>query len=179
MAFLGLQEKSGPELSPAELYARLDKFMTAAIGLLPLMPDDRLQIHVPGRPRSYRALAFHLFRVVAAFLDAEQGTTLMQAAFREEPAADADMKSIAAYGASVQERFRQWWANGDTEAARMLATYYGAQSLHELLERTTWHSGQHVRQWMMLLEREGISHDRPLAEPDFARLPMPRNVWDG
>ncbi len=58
--------------------------MTAAIGLLPLMPDEKLHIHVPGRPRSYRALAFHLFRVVTAFLDAEQGATLVQAAFREE-----------------------------------------------------------------------------------------------
>ncbi|MDB5487608.1 MAG: hypothetical protein JWQ58_1323 [Reyranella sp.] len=179
VAFLGLKEKSAPELSPAELYARLDRFMTAAIGLLPLMPDEKLHIHVPGRPRSYRALAFHLFRVVAAFLDAEQGTTLVQAAFREEPAADADMASVAAYGASVQQRFRNWWAHGDTGAARMLATYYGAQSLHELLERTTWHSGQHVRQWMMLLEREGVTHDRPLGEADFARLPMPQNVWDG
>jgi hypothetical protein len=31
----------------------------------------------------------------------------------------------------------------------------------------------------MLLEREGVSHDRPLHEADFARLPMPQNVWDG
>lgn len=120
--------------------------MTAAIGLLPLMPDEKLHIHVPGRPRSYRALAFHLFRVVDAFLDAEQGATLVQAAFREEPAADADTASLAAYGVTVRERFRNWWSHGDTGPARMLPTYYGAQSLHELLERTTWHSGQHVRQ---------------------------------
>ena len=153
--------------------------MTAAIGLLPLMPDEKLHVHVPGRPRSYRSLAFHLFRVVSAFLDAEQGITLVQAAFREEPAADADMASVVAYGTAVQERFRNWWAQGDTGAARPLPTYYGDQSLHELLERTAWHSGQHVRQWMMLLEREGVAHDRPLGEADFAGLPMPANVWDG
>lgn len=179
VAFLGLQEESGPQLSPAQLQARLDKFMTAAITLLPLMPSDRLDTNVPGRPRSYRALAYHLFRVVAAFLDAERGTSLEQAAFREEPAPDAGMDSIAAYGTSVQQRFRTWWARGDTRAHRVLPTYYGPQTLHELLERTTWHSGQHVRQWMMLLEREGISHQRPLGEADFARLPMPQNVWDG
>ena len=38
--FLGLSEKSAPELSPAELQARLDKFMTAALELLPLMPGE-------------------------------------------------------------------------------------------------------------------------------------------
>jgi hypothetical protein len=117
--------------------------------------------------------------VVDAFLDAEQGATLDQAAFREEPAADADPAALVAYGAGVRRRFRAWWETGDTAATRMLSTYYGPQSLHELLERTTWHSGQHVRQWMMLLEREGVAHDRPLGDADFARLPMPQNVWDG
>jgi hypothetical protein len=182
--FLGINEKSGPELSIDELYARLDKFLTAALELLPLMPYDRLDTHVPGRPRSYRTLGFHLFRVVDAFLDANQGITLVQAMFREEPAPDADTATLVAYGTKVHQRLREWWAalqklGGDTAATRSLETYYGPQSLHELFERTTWHSGQHVRQYMMLLEREGQSHNRPLVEADFARLPMPQNVWDG
>lgn len=178
-AFLGLGEKPGPELSTEELFARLDRFMGAALELLPLMPADRLATHVPGRPRSYRSLAFHLFRVVDAFLDAERGATLVQAMFREEPAPDADTAALAAYGAGVRDRFRAWWTAGDTGPGRTLSTYYGPQNLHELLERTTWHSGQHVRQWMMLLEREGIAHGKPLQARDFGGLPMPRDVWDG
>lgn len=179
IAFLGLNEHGGPALSMAELYARLDKFMSAALELLPLMPHDRLATHVPGRPRSYRTLGFHLFRVVGAFLDAGAGVPLVAAAFREEPAADAGTADLVAYGTAVRQRFRDWWATGDTAAARTLETYYGPQSQHELLERTTWHAGQHVRQWMMLLEREGVSHHRPLVAADFAKLPMPENVWDG
>jgi hypothetical protein len=179
VAFLGLTEKAGPALSVDELYQRLDKFMSAALVLLPLMPVERLHVHVPGRPRSYRALAFHLFKVVDAFLDAEQGITLVQAMFREEPAPDASNEALVDYGAVIRDRFRAWRSQGDSNPARSLDTYYGAQSLHELLERTTWHSGQHVRQWMMLLEREGVSFQRPLVDTDFARLPMPANVWDG
>ncbi len=179
VAFLGLAEKAGPALSADELCRRLDKFMSAALALLPLMPAERLHIHVPGRPRSYRALAFHLFKVVDAFLDAEQGITLVQAMFREEPAPDAGHEALVDYGTSIRDRFRAWLSDGDTNPARSLDTYYGAQSLHELLERTTWHSGQHVRQWMMLLEREGVTFQRPLVDADFARLPMPANVWDG
>ena len=99
--------------------------------------------------------------------------------FREEPAADAPADTLVGYGTDVQRRFRTWQSDGDRDPARSLATYYGPQSLHELLERTTWHSGQHVRQWMMLLEREGVVFERPLSEADFARLPMPANVWDG
>jgi hypothetical protein len=177
--FLGLNEKSGPELSTEELAARVDKFMGAALELIPLMPYDRLDTHVPGRPRSYRTLAFHLFRVIDAFLDANEGTTLVQAMFREEPAPDADTATLVAYGEKVRARFRDWWSKGDTSPTKSLPTYYGPQTLHELMERTTWHSGQHVRQYMMLLEKEGVSHHRPLVAGDFAKLPMPQNVWDG
>jgi hypothetical protein len=177
--FLGLNEKTGPELSTDELAARVDKYMAAALELIPLMPEDRLATHVPGRPRSYRTLAFHLFRVVAAFLDATQGKTLEQAAFREEPAPDAHTTTLVVYGKSVRRRFNEWWAGGDTAADRSLATYYGPQSLHELMERTTWHCGQHVRQYMMLLEKEGVAHPAPLQPADFTRLPFPQNVWDG
>lgn len=177
--FLGLGEKSGPELSTDELARRLVKFMTAALELIPLMPADRLDIHVPSRPRSYRTLAFHLFRVVDAFLDANEGAVLVQAMFREEPPPEASHDVLVAYGERVRRRFRAWWTGGDRTATRPLQTYYGEQSLHELMERTTWHCGQHVRQYMMLLDKEGIGHPQPLAAPDFAGLPMPRNVWDG
>jgi hypothetical protein len=143
------------------------------------MPKDRLGVHVPGRPRSYRTLAYHLFRVVDAFIGANEGVALMQEMFREEPAADADTDALVAYGTKVRQRFRDWWANGDTSPAKSLPTYYGPQTLHELMERTTWHSGQHVRQYMMLLEKEGVGHHQPLVAADFAKLPMPQNVWDG
>ena len=176
--FLGLKEDGGPRLSVGELHDRLNKFMAAALELIPLMPADRLATHVPGRPRSYRALAFHLFRVVDAFVGANRGATLVQSMFREEPAAHADTASLVAWGEEVRQRFRDWWANGDHAAHKKLDTYYGPQTLHELLERTTWHCGQHVRQYMMLLEREGVDHRPPLVAADFAKLPMPRNVWD-
>jgi hypothetical protein len=134
---------------------------------------------VPGRPRSYRTLSFHLFRVVDAFLDANEGTTLVQAMFREEPAADADATALVEYGRRVRARFADWMKKGDAPPSKTLQTYYGPQSLHELLERTTWHCGQHVRQWMMLLDQEGVAHSRPLGSTDFAKLPMPQDVWDG
>lgn len=178
--FVGLNEKTSPDLTPAELYARLDKFMDAAIALLPLMPADRLDVHVPGRPRSYRHLSFHMFRVVAAFLDAIDGITLVQDAFREVPADDATMAWVAGYGAKVKQRLDAWWAKtADRDGTGTLDTYYGPQSMHDLFERTTWHCGQHVRQWMMLLEREGVTIVPPLVDADFAKLPMPQNVWDG
>lgn len=177
--FIGLNEDGGPQLSVEQLHGRATRFMDAAIELFPLMPYEKLGTHVPGRPRSYRTLAFHLFRVIDAFVGANEGTTLMQAMFREEPAADAGTDMLVEYGKKVRQRYLDWWAQNDHAASRTLETYYGPQTLHELLERTTWHCGQHVRQYMMLLEKEGVSHHRPLVDADFAKLPMPQNVWDG
>ncbi len=60
-----------------------------------------------------------------------------------------------------------------------METYYGPQLLHEFMERTTWHCGQHVRQWFMLLGMTGVVPRITLDEADFANLPMPSSVWDG
>jgi hypothetical protein len=56
--------------------------------------------------------------------------------------------------------------------------YYGDQTLHQFLERTTWHSGQHTRQLAWILERLGIAPDRPVGREVFEGLPMPEKVWD-
>ena len=86
---------------------------------------------------------------------------------------------IIAYGAEVRQRLAAWWAaKPDRSARETVQTYYGPQMLHEYLERTTWHVGQHVRQWVMLLGMAGIAADRPPTAKDFAGLPMPEQVWD-
>jgi hypothetical protein len=91
----------------------------------------------------------------------------------------ASTAALAAYGRQVRAKVVRWWdETPDKEAQARAETYYGQQSLHEVLERTTWHIGQHTRQWVMLLEKHGIAADRPLGEADFADLPMPKQVWD-
>jgi hypothetical protein len=54
----------------------------------------------------------------------------------------------------------------------------GIQPMQLLFERTAWHSAQHVRQLMALLERYGIAPDRPLTKEDFAGLPLPERLWE-
>lgn len=181
VAFLGLTEATGPVLSPAALIARLDLFLTAALRFIPQMPDDRLATEVPNRPRTYRVLGHHIFRIPEAFLEVAAGATLAyDSLVAPPPAAMQTTADIVAYGADVRRRLLAWWqAKADKSGKETVQTYYGPQSLHEYLERTTWHSGQHVRQWMMLLRMAGIEPRDPLAEAAFADLPMPSSVWDG
>lgn len=69
------------------------------------------------------------------------------------------------------DAWRDWLPGHDCDA--MVRTYYGPQSLHQLLERSTWHCTQHVRQLADVLTRFGIAPDGALTADDLAGLPMP------
>ena len=79
----------------------------------------------------------------------------------------------------MRQTFKAWAnAEGANLGKGQMQTYYGEQPTHEVLERTVWHSTQHVRQIMSLLEQEGITVDQPLGDVAFKDLPLPRPVWD-
>jgi hypothetical protein len=180
--FLKLDEKAGPVLSPAQLVERMNRFIDAAIAIVPLMPDERLDTEVPNRPRSYRVLAHHMFRIPESFVEIAEGAYFDDKLPVEVPDKTdlASAGALAAYGQRVRDKVDAWWRQTpDTSAQQIVQTYYGPQKLHEVLERSTWHIGQHTRQWMMLLDMAGIAFERPLRDPDFADLPMPKQVWDG
>jgi hypothetical protein len=181
VAFLKLDEKTGPVLSPAQLIERMQRFIDAALVIIPLMPDFRLHQEVPNRPRPYRAVAHHMFRIPEAFVEAAGGAFFSHglASAVARPEDIASTAGLAAYGRGVREKVAAWWqATADKSCQETVQTYYGPQKLHEVLERSTWHIAQHDRQWMMLLEMAGIAFERPLGDEDFADLPMPKKVWD-
>jgi hypothetical protein len=182
VAFLKLDEKAGPVLSPAQLVERTLRFINGALAIVPLMPDASLDTEVPNRPRSYRVLAHHMFRIPESFVEIAGGAYFddrLPVEIRDR--ADlASTAALAAYGRRVRDTVDAWWRRTpDKSAQQIVQTYYGPQKLHEVLERSTWHIGQHTRQWMMLLDMAGIPFERPLRETDFADLPMPKQVWDG
>ena len=144
-------------------------------------PEANLTDQLPGRPRSLAQLTWHLFNVVDAFLEHEQGIPLEAVAYNRLPADGSSRADILAYGADVRQRFAAWWetAKNRTDWAEPAQVYYGKVARHEFLERTTWHSGQHSRQLMWALEdKYGIKPDRPLGPDMWQGLPMPEKVWD-
>ena len=87
-----------------------------------------------------------------------------------------DGVALAGYGAAVREALRRWLET-DGAAAGTVETYYGAQTGHELLERTVWHATQHLRQLHALLEDAGARPPEPLDRSLLAGLPLPQAVW--
>jgi len=167
--FIGLTEATGPVLSPALLMQRLDRFVSTAARIIPQMPDDLLDTDVPNRPRSYRVLGHHIFRIPEALLEVVAGATLTYEMLTSPlPAEIRSSADIAGYGQLVLGNMRGWWdAKPDKAGKETVQTYYGPQLLHEYMERTTWHCGQHVRQWIMLLGMAGITPQATLSDLDL------------
>ena len=170
-------------LPTRELARRIDIILTGELRFFGQLPEARMLGQVPGRPRTFANLAWHTFNVVDAWLElVVDGKPLTEAAYKRNAPAGKDSKTdILAYGADVQHRFRAWWASAGphVDYDERADVYYGKQSLHDYLERTTWHCGQHARQMMMILEQfAGIAPIDPLGPELWAGLPMPQKVWD-
>ena len=178
----GIPWSDANTLPPAELAARLVTIQEAAQRLFAQIPDDALGRMLPHRPRSYAQLAYHIFNIADAWLEHEvQGLPLKEGAYGRVPAPGADGKAaVLGYGRDVLTRFQAWRSGPGqmVDFSRKANVYYGDVTLHHFLERTAWHSGQHVRQMLMVLDMLGIAPDRPPGPEVFAGLPMPDKVWD-
>lgn len=168
-------------LPVAELRRRLEILLAAGERHLAQLPEEALAENLPDRPRSYADLSFHIFNIADAFLEhEEQRIPLTFESYNRVPEPGPEMKPrLLAYAAEIRRRVAAWFdgpGRGRDWKARA-DVYYGEQTLHEFLERTTWHAGQHVRQLAWVLERKGIAPDGPLDRAIFEGLPMPVEVW--
>jgi glutaredoxin/uncharacterized damage-inducible protein DinB len=179
--FIG-KKFAAKRLPPQEL---IDKWLTvlrAAQRHVQQLPATRLaERAVHSRDRSIRDLAYHVYQVPDAFLQAvENGLEDLTTTYNAPPPASVvSTRDVQKYGESVTARIERWWSQlPDKSCRQKVKTYYGERSLHELLERCTWHSAQHARQIASVLERLQLKPDGPLSAKDYAGLPMPQGLWE-
>jgi glutaredoxin len=179
--FVG-RDFSARRLAPDALMEKWLHILQAARRHALQLPASRLaERATEGRDRSIRDLAYHVYQIPDAFVQAvEDGVEDLTAMYNAPPPAHVkSVEDIRDYGAQVAGRLHRWW-NGlaDKSCRQTVRTYYGERPLHELLERCTWHSAQHARQVIAVLERFGIAPDGPLTQKDYAGLPMPAGLWE-
>ena len=179
LAGISLQGADG--LSPAQLYKKYEMVFAAGQRYARQFPAGRLLERViPHRERAIRTLCFHVFRIGEAFLETWNGAEYSaHIADNEPPDAMKTGDDIARYGAGVWQRYEAWWRGlEDRTLPQVLKTYYGDTMAHRVFERVTWHSAQHCRQLMAVLERMEIQPDGPLTAADLAGLPLPERLWE-
>jgi hypothetical protein len=179
----GFNYSSHKMLDPKIMVDKVKSINFFAREFLEQIPEDKLDTLLPGRPRSYRQLVYHVFNIPDVFLDrVEHNKPYTYEALLSILPKDMKTKSdLMDYGNKVYERFDKWWKrDGDkVNFDQPGNVYYGEVNLHEVLERTGWHSGQHVRQINLLLkEKLSIDPKQTLDETIFEGLPMPKNIWD-
>jgi glutaredoxin/uncharacterized damage-inducible protein DinB len=179
--FIG-RKFAAKRLPPQELIDKWLAVLRAAQRHVQQLPATRLaERAVHSRDRSIRDLAYHVYQVPDAFLQAvENGLEDLTTTYNAPPPASVvSTRDIQKYGEGVTARVERWWSQlPDKSCRQKVKTYYGERSLHELLERCTWHSAQHARQIASVLERLQLKPDGPLSAKDYAGLPMPQGLWE-
>jgi glutaredoxin len=167
-------------LSPETLVARWIYFLDTARRLIPTIPDDKMEHRpVEQRPRNLGELSVHIFQIPHAFVEVvenglEDTRTIIYA---KRP----DLKSqgdVLGYADTVTDRLKDWARTAKVEPENRVVTYYGLQPVHHLLERSTWHSAQHVRQLGVALDSFGLKGSASIDPGAYEGLPMPKGVWE-
>lgn len=179
--FVGLPSSAIEVLDPSEVYEKYRIIFAAGQRYTRQFPIEYMNERViPNRERLIRTLCFHIFRIGEAFLETWNGSEYTIGITETLP--DDSMltgEDIARYGEHIWKRYESWWADQtDKSLVRVLKTFYGDMEARQLFERTTWHSAQHCRQLMAVLERMGISPDGPLTSADLRGLPLPEKLWE-
>ncbi len=181
--FIGLQNSGLKALPPDQLVGKWIPVLRSAQRYMSQMSDQEMQGQViPNRERAIWRLCFHIFRIAEAYLEAAvDGVDFIHqlANIEPPPGKFTTSKEIVGYGDGIIARINRWWeANADKACSRKVETYFGTQSLHLLLERCTWHSTQHTRQLMSVIERLGHAPNEPLTTELMSGLPLPARLWE-
>ena len=181
--FVGLQGTGHKPLPPSELIKKWIMVLRALQRYARQMPAERISERViENRDRSIRLLSHHAFRIAEAYLESVIGGKEYAVQHANVPPKDGTCVTgdeIARYGDGVIERLQNWWDQvEDKSLSTKMETYYGMQPMHVVFERTTWHSAQHARQLIHVLERFGVEPNGRLTPQDLAGLPLPERLFE-
>jgi hypothetical protein len=171
-------------LPPAEIHEKWMLALRAAQRYMRQFPAARINESViHNRDRPIRLLGHHVFYIAQAYLQSVNDKIEYSPSNTNVPVQDEQKyqsgDAVANYGENVISRLREWWDAADKLAfTQIVPTSYGPQQLHEVFERSAWHSAQHVRQLGDVLERFGIEPAGKLTGEDLKGLPLPERIWE-
>ncbi len=181
--FVGLEGTGHTPLPPEQLVKKWIIALRAAQRYVRQLSPQQLQDDViPNRPRKIRIMSHHIFRICDSFLNSVENNVDYAVGDANKPPADGTCmtgEEIAQFGEEVIAHLEKWWAaQKDKTLSADIPTYYGKQPMHVVFERSTWHSAQHGRQLIHVLERYGIKPNQPLTADDLAGLPLPERLFE-
>jgi hypothetical protein len=182
-AFVGSEEPSPRVLPAAELVHRVEQFVPAVVRFASQLPTDRHDQQIPGRNRTYLGLANHIVAHVEIFLTLADGAAFTLEGVDEDVLRGLEREihppqQLGVRAGEATSRLRGWLETATPDDLdRVVATFFGDQTVHALLSSCAYSVAQHTRQLMVVLEMLGIEPSEPVGPEAYAGLPMPAGVW--
>lgn len=150
----------------------------------PLILPDGTEVLLPdGRPYMPHATSIGLVRhivghgVKVLLLVSEPASDLFASAARFGPLGEPD-DSVPLEGIVAEaDRVRALLLDATPELDRVVLSYMGQRTIHELVQAMTYSLAQHTRQLEDVLATLGIEPDTPLTDADYRGLGLPETVW--
>jgi glutaredoxin len=177
--FLGIDYTAPEMLSPATLAERYRLINQALRRYAGQMTADTYTLTLPNRSRLALELAAHAATLMRYFVAKYYDDSAAVDFISVQPAC-ASADDVIQAAAETLEMFDRWWERDgfDDPFDGILSTYWGHRTMHEALEREVWHTAQHTRQIIYVLETAGITPERPLGAAELAGLPLPERVHE-
>ena len=182
--FLNITEEL-PKRETEFLFKKWISLLNTGIGYLETCPPEELRANVlPGRDRPVGELAYHAFQIVDAFLhcmksgerewlDRASGAVKMDVALSKPLLLDFARKTTT--------ELERYWNDGATEYKDVDASdrpFEGdLRTTHEFLDRSSWHSAQHLRQVATVLTRDGVALVPAWGDDMVKGLGVPNALW--
>ena len=139
------------------------------------IPESAYELKIPGRDRTVWNLVEHMCEIAYVYQRVATGGSKFDAT-----AADAEVtgkSTRAQLHASISRRTAEL-SRESHDYERQIETYFGFASLHYILERSTWHIAQHLRQLTSLMRDIDPTIMRKIDVESLEGLPIPIEVWD-
>jgi glutaredoxin len=179
--FLGISEELPTRQTPF-IFEKWIALLKIAVGYIEACSPEELHADVlKERERPVGELSFHAFQVARAFLHCVKTGDLE---WFERSSGPVDMgvamnkSSLLAYARDTLAELDGYWNKGDTKFKETPAEFEGGlKSTQEFLDRSSWHSAQHIRQLAFVLERDGVELNPPWSADMIQGLGVPAGLW--
>ena len=179
--FLGITEELPTRLAP-DIFPKWLRLLNLAIGYIETCSQEELLADViKERERPVGELSYHAFQIAESFLHCmktgerewfvrSSGPVKMDVAL--------DKTRLLAFARQIAAELERYWNGGKTEFKDVVSEFEGGlKSTLEFLDRSSWHSAQHIRQVASVLERDGVKLTPAWSEDFVAGLGVPKSLW--
>lgn len=163
-----------PKLSATTLIERLSALVSRLAVIAPQIPERRLLVKFPGRDRSVLALLNHVLEVARSAVKLTADASFDESRANIVPSVLLNPQALSSQADDVAEHL----TSIELDATQEIETYYGPQSILNVLDRVTSHVAQHMRQIYALLEEYDVELTPPLDAQVLAGLSLPQAILD-